>query len=161
MWTIVKTTWFFKQLLVRNEVIFTPCEACIWQYILLQSDTEGNVVNSTAFSFSKSEYKLLNKNLNFIPTPKVYNKNELNSNLNNFFRLIKSQVHFKDSVNKDTDKIKTNKKKEKSWNYWKCWKKTKKKNIGQTPDKNIHIIDTFVETGKNVILKNIVKYRIH
>ena len=63
------------------------------------SDLEGIVVNLTAFSFSKSEYKLLNINLNFIPTPKVYNKNKLDNDLNNFFRLIKLKPHFKDSVN--------------------------------------------------------------
>ena len=61
-------------------------------------DTEGNVVNLTAFSFSKSEYKLLNKKLNLIPTPRVYNKNELFNDLNNFFGLIKSKAHFKDSI---------------------------------------------------------------
>ena len=47
------------------------------------------------------EYKLLNKNLDFIPTPKVYNKKELDNDLKNFFRLIKLKAHFKDSINKD------------------------------------------------------------
>ena len=68
-----------------------------------KSDTEGNVVNSTAFPFSKSEYKLLSKNLNFMPTPKVYNKKKLDNDLNNFFKLIKLKAHFKGSTNKDTD----------------------------------------------------------
>ena len=44
---------------------------------MASSDPKGNVVNLTSFSFAKSEYKLLNKNLNLILTPKVYNKNEL------------------------------------------------------------------------------------
>ena len=39
--------------------------------IIYKSDPEGNVVNLTAFSFSKREYTLLNKNLNFIATPKL------------------------------------------------------------------------------------------
>ena len=34
---------------------------------------------------------------------KVYNKSKLDSDLNNFFRLIKLKTHFKDSTNKDTD----------------------------------------------------------
>ena len=43
----------------------------IEETIRYKYDPEGNVVNITAFSFTKSEYKLLNKNLNFIPTSKV------------------------------------------------------------------------------------------
>ena len=43
-------------------------------------------------------YKLLNKNLNFIPTSKRYNKNQLSSDLQNFFRLIKLRAHFKDET---------------------------------------------------------------
>ena len=43
------------------------------------------------------------KKLNFIPTPKVYNKNELDNDLNKFFRLIKLIDHFKNSINKDTN----------------------------------------------------------
>ena len=40
-----------------------------------QSDPNGNIINLTKHSFTKAEYKLLSKNLNFIPTPEVYNKN--------------------------------------------------------------------------------------
>ena len=36
-------------------------------------------------------------------TPKVYNKNELDNDLNNFSRLIKLKACFKDSIDKDTD----------------------------------------------------------
>ena len=43
-------------------------------------------------------YKLLNKNLNFIPTSKTYNKNQLSSDLQNFFRLIELQAHVKDET---------------------------------------------------------------
>ena len=35
---------------------------------------------------------------NFIPTPKVYNKNEMDNDSNNFLK-----AHFKESINKDTD----------------------------------------------------------
>ena len=37
------------------------------------------IFNLTKHSFTRAEYKLLNKNLNFVPTPKVYNKNELDA----------------------------------------------------------------------------------
>ena len=43
-------------------------------------------------------YKLLNKNLNFTPTSKIYNKNQLSSDLQNFFRLIELRAHFKDET---------------------------------------------------------------
>ena len=40
-------------------------------------------------------YKLLNKNLNFIPTSKRYNKNQLSSDLQNFFRLTNFELTLK------------------------------------------------------------------
>ena len=64
-----------------------------------QSDPNGNIINLTKHSFTKAEYKLLNKNLNFIPTPKVYNKNELDADLNDFFRRIKLKAYFKNTPN--------------------------------------------------------------
>ena len=36
-----------------------------------QSDPNGNLINLTKHSFIKTEFKLLNKNLNFVPAPKV------------------------------------------------------------------------------------------
>ena len=50
-----------------------------------QSDTNGNKINLTKHSFAKTEYKFLNKNLNLMQTPKEYNKNELDTDLNDFF----------------------------------------------------------------------------
>ena len=38
-----------------------------------------------------------------MPTSKVYNKNKLDNDLNNFFRLKKLKAHFKDSINRDID----------------------------------------------------------
>ena len=68
-----------------------------------QSDPNGNLINLTKHSFTKAEYKLLNKNLNFILTPKVYNKNELDAGLNDFFRCIKFKAHFKETPNNKND----------------------------------------------------------
>ena len=43
-------------------------------------------------------YKLLNKNINFIPTSMRYDKSQLSQDLQNFFRLIKLRTHFKDET---------------------------------------------------------------
>ena len=48
-------------------------------------------------------YKLLNKSLNFILTPKVYKKNQIDAYLNDFFRFIKLKVYFKDTPNNKYD----------------------------------------------------------
>ena len=61
----------------------------IEESIKFKSDPEGNAVNLTIFVSQKVNVKLLNKNLDFTPTLKVYNKNKLDSNLNNLSRLIK------------------------------------------------------------------------
>ena len=39
-----------------------------------QSDPIGHVINLSKKTFTKGTLQLLNKNLNFIPTPKVYVK---------------------------------------------------------------------------------------
>ena len=48
--------------------------------------------------FSFDSYKLLNKNLNFIPTSKGCNKNQFSSDLQNLFRLIKLRALLKDET---------------------------------------------------------------
>ena len=53
-----------------------------------QSDLNGNIINLTKRSFTKTVYKLLNKNLSFTTTPKVCNKNKLEKDLNDFFSRI-------------------------------------------------------------------------
>ena len=62
----------------------------------------------------------------------MYNKNELESDLNNLFRLLKLKAQFKNSINKTTkDKsIKVNKNKD--------W----------TPGINCHTTETFIEAVK-------------
>ena len=41
------------------------------------NDPEGNVINLFEYSFTKNQFKVLNKNLNFCPTPGCYNKKEI------------------------------------------------------------------------------------
>ena len=47
------------------------------------------------------EYKILGYNLNFVPTPKNVNKNELLMDVNKFNRKIKLKAYFDNSLPKD------------------------------------------------------------
>ena len=47
------------------------------------------------------EYKILGYNLNFVPTPKNVNKNELLMDINKFNRKIKLKAYFDNSLPKD------------------------------------------------------------
>ena len=64
--------------------------------IRYKSDPSGKVINLSKHSFSLDTFKLLNKNLNFVPTPKKYNKKKLDTDDENFFHLTKLRAHFKD-----------------------------------------------------------------
>ena len=64
-----------------------------------QSDPIGHVINLSKKSFTKGIFQLLNKNINFTPTPKVYNKDKLNKELESFYRLLKLKANFKDNGN--------------------------------------------------------------
>ena len=79
----------------------------------------------------------MKKNLNFIPTPSTFNKNQLNKELDDFFRVIKLKAYLKDnnmynpSREDQLFKPKTNKK----------WR----------PGKNHHIVETQSEATKNAL----------
>ena len=45
--------------------------------------------------------KLLNKNLNFVPTQTNFSKSTLNEEFEDFYRSIKLKSHFKNAENKD------------------------------------------------------------
>ena len=81
----------------RNNAHTFKLQRTITNALRYKSDPSGNVVNLSKHSFSFDTYKLLNKNLNFIPTSERY-KNQLSSDLQNFFRLIKLRAHFKDET---------------------------------------------------------------
>ena len=57
-----------------------------------------NIINLHNNTFTKQTFQLLNKNLNFIPTPSKKNKNQLNRKLDGFFRLIKLKTYLKDKT---------------------------------------------------------------
>ena len=50
----------------------------------------GNILNLSKHSLSLGIYKLLNKNLNFVPTPKQYKTKQLDTDTKIFFRLFKT-----------------------------------------------------------------------
>ena len=57
-----------------------------------------NIINLRNTTFTKQTFQLLNKNLNFIPTPSKKNKNQMNRKLDGFFRLIKLKTYLKDKT---------------------------------------------------------------
>ena len=66
------------------------------------------MINLSKHPFSKDTYKLLNKNLSFIPNPGIYSKSKLNDELQNFYRFIKLKAYFKDTestIKKDENTI--------------------------------------------------------
>ena len=65
-------------------------------------DPYGNILDLSKHFFFFKHFKLLNKNLNFVPTPKQCNQKQLYTDTENFFRLLKLRSHFKDT---DTSKI--------------------------------------------------------
>ena len=57
----------------------------------------GNVINLGNKTYTKETFQLLDKNFSFIPTSSIFNKNLLNKELDDFFRLIKLKDYFKDN----------------------------------------------------------------
>ena len=55
----------------------------------------GNVTNLSKYSFTKNQFKVLNKNLNFCLTPGYYSKKEIKTEIKkNFEREIKHKASF-------------------------------------------------------------------
>ena len=124
----------------RNHENFGNLWKAIEKSVRHQSDPNRNIINITKHSFIKTEYKLLNKNLHFIPTPKVYNKNELDADLNDFFRHIKLKASLEDTSNNKND------------DESRLFKQNKNKNW--TPPNNHHTINTYIEAAKKSIKQN-------
>ena len=60
-------------------------------------DPLGYVVNLTDKKFTKNDFKLLNKNLNFTPNPGKYNKTTFNKHKNTFYRRVILKSYFGDT----------------------------------------------------------------
>ena len=124
----------------RSDVNLFQLRRKIEESIRFKSDPEGNAVNLTAFLSQKVNVKLLNKNLDFTTTLKVYNKNKLDNNLNNLSRLIKLIIKHNSktqlvSKNPDSKKITFKANKNKEW----------------VPDKNHYIIMTLLKLLKEIL----------
>ena len=68
--------------------------ASISRSIQHKSDPSRNIINLSKHSFTKGQYDLLDKNLNFCPTPGRYNKAILKKDLESFNRKIKLKAFF-------------------------------------------------------------------
>ena len=56
-------------------------------------------MNLATYALARDTYKLLNKNLNFIPTPNVHSKQKRDTELQNFYRLVKLKRYFQNKQN--------------------------------------------------------------
>ena len=74
------------------------CKKMLQSNVKTRLDPFGNVVNLADNLFSKSEFSLLNKNLNFCPQPNKYNKQNLNKDFLKFYRIIKLIGHTLDQL---------------------------------------------------------------
>ena len=77
--------------------------------IRFQSDPIGKVVNLNKKTFSEEAFQLLNKNLNFAPTPKVYNKGKLNEETETFYGTIKLKGYLNENSTNRRTNFQTNK----------------------------------------------------
>ena len=66
-----------------------------------RSESFGNILNLSKHSFSLNTYNLVNRNLNFIPSPKQYSLKELDTDTENFFCLSKLRVDERQMPMKD------------------------------------------------------------
>ena len=89
----------------------------------------------------------MNQNLDFVPAPKDYNKNELNLDIQEFFCLIKLKAHFKEN-NKPTA----------SSEYNRAFQiKNKQKWTPKETGHTIDILFNFIETHINNVKTRIPK----
>ena len=83
----------------KNHGNFIRLRKIIARSILLRNDPNGNLINLSKYSFTKGQYNLLNNNLNFCPTPRHYNKEELKRDIKTFTRKIKLRGYFYNRAN--------------------------------------------------------------
>ena len=89
----------------------------------------------------------MNKNLNFVPTPKNCNKKQLDNDAENFFHLIRLQAHFKDinpKSNIDQGKLPFQIKNKQKW----------------TPNDTHHNVSAFIDLVQNDLNKEKRKRKI-
>ena len=67
------------------------------------TDPSANIVNLSNKKFNIAEYNLLNKNLNFCPSPGKYNKKTFEKDIDAFTRRIKLKAHFNNINDSDSN----------------------------------------------------------
>ena len=83
----------------------TKSQRAMKNTIRFQLDPAGQIINLTQKKIFGETFKLLNKNLNLVPTQNKINKKELHKEMTEFYRRIKLKAHFQDTrkqVNTDT-----------------------------------------------------------
>ena len=116
----------------NTKSLWRTVEDCTQFYVI------GNVINLSNKTCTKEIFKPLNKNLHFLLTPSTFDKNQLNKDLEDVFRLMKLKAYFKDNnmYNPTTEdrlfKSKTNK----NWR----------------PDKNHHTAETYMKATENALV---------
>ena len=96
------------------------------------------MINLSGKTFSFFDFKLLNKNLNFVPHPGNYNKNKFDKEVDHFLRNIILKSHF--------GKI--------SYNHTEKSGLTFKTNKNWIPNKIHHTVGTFMEAFRNDLNTN-------
>ena len=82
----------------------------------LQFGSTVNVINLSTKTFDRDVFKLLSKNLNFVPKQKYFNKTKVFNEMNGFYRRIKLKAHFKDHANKPkAEEVMFRKQTDKTW----------------------------------------------
>ena len=120
----------------RNHENFIQLQRTNEDTVGLKSDSAGNVINSSTKTFIRDVFKLLNKNLNFGPMQKYFNKKKFYNKINDFYWRIKLKAHFKNQTSKPkTEQDIFRKPTDKTW----------------IPKKNHHTIETFVEATNSEI----------
>ena len=104
-----------------------------------RSPLYSDILKRKKSNTTKGTFQLLNKNLNFIPTPKVYNKHKINEELESFYRLLKLKAYFKDNENTKliTEQQIFQPQKKEKW----------------TPNKNHHTVLTYIEATQRELEK--------
>ena len=110
-----------------------------------QFDPAGQVLNLSTKRFCKDTFKLLSKNLNFVPTQKAINKDTINKQFDDFFRRIKLTAYFKNKKNKNLSSEEDR------------FKKPTNKNWILT--NNHYSIGTFIEATRSEIQEKVEKTR--
>ena len=127
-----------------NHGNFIKLRKTLEDTIRFQSDPAGQVINLSTKRFCKDTFKLLNKNLNFVPTQKTINKDTINTQFEDFFSRVKLRAYFKNKKNNLSSE--------------ECiFKKPTNKNW--IPTNNHHSIGTFIEATRNEIQEKTEKTR--